>query len=63
MVHQIGDLGILIDYGNNKPGAVLQHQNVEGTHYRWRDYLVDSKPVTAPIDIKTLPPGEYRLVD
>jgi hypothetical protein len=62
MVHQLGDLGILIDYGKDKPGSVLQHQTPEGRSYTWQDYLVDGKPLTAPIDVKSLPPGEYRLV-
>ena len=62
MVHQLGDLGILIDYGNNKPGSVLQHQILEGRYYAWQDYLLDGKPITAPIDVKTLPAGKYRLV-
>ena len=62
MVHQIGDLGILIDYGNNTPGSVLQHHISEGRDFIWQDYTVDGKPVTAPIDVKSLPPGKYRLV-
>jgi hypothetical protein len=62
MVHQIGDLGILIDYGNNTVGSVLQHQTTDSGDFVWQDYTVDGKPVTAPIDVKSLPPGEYRLV-
>jgi len=27
----------------------------------WWGYVVDGKAVTAPVDIETLPPGEYRL--
>lgn len=62
MVHQLGDLGILIDFGKNKPGSVLQYQVTDGRYISWQDYLVDGMPLTAPIDIKSLPPGEYRLV-
>jgi hypothetical protein len=28
---------------------------------RWRDYVVNGKPVVAPFDIEGLPSGEYRL--
>jgi hypothetical protein len=62
MVHQIGDLGILIDYGENKPGSVLQHNVLEGPSFVWQAYTINGKPVTEPIDVKSLPPGEYRLV-
>jgi hypothetical protein len=61
MVHQLGHLGILIDYGNNTPGSVLQHRSNKGGDFIWQDYTVDGKPVTAPIDVKSLPPGVYRL--
>jgi len=62
MVHQLGHLGILIDYGNNEPGSVLQHQILEDGHYTWQDYLQDDEPITAPVDVNSLPPGEYRLI-
>jgi hypothetical protein len=58
MILQAGDLGILIDFGDNLPGSVLQRK--EGG--KWRDYEVDRRTVTAPIDVNSLPPGEYRLV-
>ena len=61
MVHQLGDLGILIDYGCNEPGSVLQHQIRKDGRYIWQDYLVDGQPLTAPGDVKSLPPGEYQL--
>jgi hypothetical protein len=57
MIQSAGDLGVTIDYGNNEPGAVLQRlENGD-----WQDCLVDGKPATAPIDIETLPAGNYRL--
>ena len=62
MVHQIGDLGILIDYGNNNPGSVLQRRHPEDSNLEWQDYVLDGKPLTAPIDTQSLPPGEYRLI-
>lgn len=61
MVHQLGHLGILIDYGDNKPGSILQHQIRKHDRYFWQDYLVDGQPVAAPVDVNTLPPGEYQL--
>ena len=61
MVHQLGHLGILIDYGNNIPGSVLQRQVRENGRYIWQDYLVDGQPLTAPVDVTVLPPGEYQL--
>ena len=61
MVAQLGHLGILIDYGNNEPGSVLQHQVRENGRYIWQDYLVDGQPLTAPVDIHSLPSGEYQL--
>ena len=61
MVHQLGHLGILIDYGSNIASSVLQRQIRENGRYIWQDYLVDGQPVTAPIDVNSLPPGEYKL--
>jgi hypothetical protein len=61
MVHQLGHLGIFIDYGSNIPGSVLQRQVRENGRYTWEGYLVDGQPLTAPIDVKSLPPGEYQL--
>jgi len=62
MVHQLGDLGILIDFGKNEPGSILQHYIPQGQKFSWQNYLVDGNPITAPVDVKTLPPGEYRLI-
>ena len=62
MVHQLGHLGILIDYGDKKTGSVLQHQIRKHGRYIWQDYLVDGRPVTAPFDVNSLPPGEYQLL-
>lgn len=61
MVHQLGNLGILIDYGDNKPDSVLQHHVRKQGHYIWQDYLVGGQPVTAPVDVNCLSPGEYQL--
>jgi hypothetical protein len=61
MVHQLGELGIVIDYGGNKPGSVLQHQVFNGRNDSWQNYLVEGKPLSPPVDINSLPPGEYRL--
>jgi hypothetical protein len=61
MMLAAGDLGVLIDFGNNKLGSILQRrENPFGDV--WRDYIVDGKPVIAPVDIESLLPGEYRLV-
>ena len=61
MVHQLGHLGILIDYGSNTPGSVLQHQVRENGRYIWQDYLVNGQHLTVPVDVNSLPPGEYQF--
>ena len=53
---------IYIDFGSNEPDMTLQREYSEDGYRGWRDYLKDGKPVTAPVDIETLPPGKYRLV-
>ena len=40
MIYSAGDLGIEIDFGSVKPGAILQRKE-KGY---WQDYLVDEKP-------------------
>ena len=58
MVLSAGYLGIEIDFGRNLPGAILQRKE-KG---KWKDYLIDGKPVINPVDVNnTLPPGWYRL--
>jgi hypothetical protein len=57
MIYSLGDLGIEIDFGRDKPGSILQRK-IKG---EWQEYLIDSKPVINPIDVNTLPPGWYRL--
>ena len=47
MVHLLGNLGILIDYGSNEPGSILQHQIHKGRHYVWQDFLVDGNRLIA----------------
>jgi hypothetical protein len=59
MIYSAGDLGIEIDFGSDKPGAILQRKD-KG---HWRDYLADGKPVENPFDVESLPPGFYRLVE
>jgi hypothetical protein len=57
MIWSAGDLGIEIDLGPDKPGAILQRKEKDG----YRDYLVEGKPVVNPFDVEMLPPGWYRL--
>ncbi len=53
MIYAAGDLGVRIDLGDDEPGMVLQRREKDG----WHDYQADGKPVTAPIDIESLPSG------
>ena len=41
---------------------VLQYRDVESGYTVWRDYRVDGRVVTSPVDIDNLPAGRYRLV-
>ena len=59
MIYSAGDLGIEIDFGTDRPGAILQRKE-KGY---WHDYLVDGKPVVNPVDVESLPPGIYRVVE
>ena len=59
MIWSAGDLGLEIDFGSDQPGAILQRKK-KGY---WHDFLVNGKPVVNPIDVETLPPGVYRLVE
>ncbi len=59
MIYSAADLGIEIDFGTNRPDAILQRKEKDG----WTDYLVDDEPVANPIDVESLPPGFYRLRD
>lgn len=54
---------ITIDLGSNELGMTLQHRYYEHGYLAWRDYLVDGKWVTAPIDLESLPSSVYRLLD
>jgi len=58
MVIHAGELGITLDTGNNRIDCKLQHLTVEG----WQDYLENGEPKLGPIDISTLPPGQYRHI-
>jgi hypothetical protein len=59
MILSANDLVVEIDFETDKPGAILQRK--EKGH--WHDYLVDGEPVTNPLNVETLPPGRYRLLD
>jgi hypothetical protein len=56
MILSAVDLVIEIDFGNDKPGAILQRKE-KGY---WHDYVVDGKPVVNPFDVEKLPPGFCR---
>jgi hypothetical protein len=57
MISSAGDLALEIDFGRNQPGAILQRK-IKG---KWKDYLIDGKPVMNPIDVEILPPEWSRL--
>ena len=57
MILAAADLVIEIDFGNDKPGAILQRKE-KGY---WHDYLVDGELVMNPFDVEKLRPGYYRL--
>ena len=59
VMYSAADLGLVIDFGRNEPGAVLQRK--EGSE--WGDYLIDGKPVTNLFDVNMLELGRYRLVE
>ena len=53
---------LYIDLGKDEVGMTLQREYSGAGYLVWRDYLKDSKSVTAPVDIETLPVGKYRLM-
>ena len=57
MILSTGDLGIELDFGRDQVGDVLQRLE-DG---KWRDYLVDGKAVTNPVELESLLPGKYRF--
>ena len=57
MILSASDLVIEINFGSDKPGAILQRKE-KGY---WHDYLVDGEPVVNPFDVEMLVPGVYRL--
>lgn len=59
MIVASGHTGVNIDLGREESGMVLQKRE---RRFDWGSYLIDGTPVTWPIDIDTLPSGEYRLV-
>ncbi len=46
MIWSAGDLGVEIDFGPDKPGAILQRRE-KGY---WHDYLVEGEPVVNPFE-------------
>lgn len=59
MVILAGNLGVQLDTGSNRPGAVLQRLEAG----EWTDVEIDGKPVTWPVQLEQLKPGQYRLAD
>lgn len=59
MMWSAGDLGLVVDLGWNKPGAVLQRKE----NGDWHDFMVDGQPVTNPFDAEILPSEIYRLLE
>ena len=54
-----GDLGIEIDYGARNPSGTLQRlENGARENYRLDGEVITSKS----LDIESLPPGSYRVV-
>jgi len=51
------DLVLQIDFERNDPGGILQRLEVDG----WQDYKPRGKLIRNPIDIESLPPGQYQL--
>ena len=54
------DTGAYIDLGKDKPGMKLKRRE---RGQDWKNYLVNRRLVKSPVDIESLPPGKYRLVD
>ena len=59
MIYSAGDLGIEIDLGRNRPGAILQRKD-DGI---WKEVHIGGKPAVSPIDMERLRPGHYRLME
>jgi hypothetical protein len=58
MIYQLGDRNVIFNSGANRPGDVLQRRERDG----WKDYRVNDEVMKAPVEVYSLPPGEYRLV-
>ena len=58
MIYQAGDRNVIFDSGDNRPGDILQRRE-KGS---WENFQQNGKTLVAPVDIYSLPPGEYRLV-
>ncbi len=58
-LRQIGDLGVEIDLGSDKPGMLLQRREPDG----WQDYCLEGEQVLSQVDIEALQPGYYRQVE
>ena len=59
MIYSAGDLGVEIDLGPDTPGMILQCREPDG----WQDYRVEGERVLSPVDIESLQPGYYRLIE
>lgn len=59
MVILAGNLGVQVDTGNNSPDGVLQRLEAG----QWTDCELDGKPVTWPVQLEQLKPGQYRLAE
>jgi len=59
MIYSAGELGVEIDLGPDEPGSTLQRLEADG----WQDYRVDREQVVSPVDVETLRPRYYRLIE
>lgn len=58
MIYQAGDYNLIFDSGSNTDGDFLQRKGPDG----WSNFEVEGRVLRAPIDMYSLPPGQYRLV-
>jgi hypothetical protein len=56
IINSSGHLGVWIDLGDNKPGMKLQPRE---RGQDWKNYVVNRKVVRSPVDLESLPAGEY----
>jgi hypothetical protein len=53
-----GDLNVEIDFGIGSTKGVVQRLEKS----EWRNFEINGKQLTAPVSIKSLPPGRYRVI-